>query len=129
MTGHRNGRGDGLGQGRRKLGGVESLDEKELADLKKNYRLLDPIDLLIRKIALHQARKPLPKLRKKKPRFTPKRIIIESVEFVRNDYSIWPAPSIEGSFTMGEPLQTWNCKDRDRPFPGAERGVKARIGG
>ena len=93
-----------------KLGGVESLDEKELADLKKNYRLLDP-DWLVHseKIALHQARKPLPRLRKKKTKVYPEdpnfsRIIIESVEFVRNDYPIWPPPQHRRIIHDGENL-------------------------
>ena len=79
-----------------KLGGIESLDKDELAELRKNYRLLDPDWLtLSEKIALHQARKPLPKLRTKKAKVYPEdpdfsRIIIESVEFVRNDYPSWP---------------------------------------
>jgi len=79
-----------------KLGGVESLDKDELAELRKNYRLLDPDWLtLSEKIALHQARKPLPKFRTKKAKVYPEdpefsRIIIESVEFVRNDYPSWP---------------------------------------
>ena len=93
-----------------KLGGIESLGEEELANLKKNYRLLDP-DWLAHseKIALHQARKPLPRLRKKKAKVYPEdpnfsRIIIESVEFVRNDYPSWPPPQHRRIIHDGENL-------------------------
>ena len=93
-----------------KLGGVESLNEEELTDLRKNYRLLDPDWLtLSEKIALHQARKPLPKLRTKKAKVYPEdpefsRIIIESVEFVRNDYPSWPPPQHRRIIHDGENL-------------------------
>ena len=92
------------------LGGGESLNEEELADLRKNYRLLDSDWLaLSEKIALHQARKPFPKLRTKKTKVYPEdpdfpRIIIESVEFVRNDYPSWPPPQHRRIIHDGENL-------------------------
>ncbi|MBT7742912.1 MAG: DUF1592 domain-containing protein [Opitutae bacterium] len=94
----------------RQLGGIESLDKDELADLRKNYRLLDPDWLtLSEKIALHQSRKPLPRFRTKKskvyaedPDFS--RIIIESVEFVRNDYPSWPSSQHRRIIHDGENL-------------------------
>ncbi|MBU62675.1 MAG: hypothetical protein CMI26_09250 [Opitutae bacterium] len=93
-----------------KLGGVESLDKDEMAELRKNYRLLDPDWLtLSEKIALPQARKPLPRLRTKKAKVYPEdpefsRIIIESVEFVRNDYPAWPPPQHQRIIHHGENL-------------------------
>jgi hypothetical protein len=79
-----------------KLGEVKSIAQKQRQSLERKYRSIDPKWIaLSAKIFAYEARKPVPKIRKKKTKFYPEdpdfpRIIIESVEFVRNDYSSWP---------------------------------------
>jgi hypothetical protein len=81
-----------------KLGGPESFDPAQRQALKLQYKSIDPYWIALRAKSLAQeGRKPLPIFRKKKATVYPEdpdfsRIIIESVEFVRNDYPSWPPP-------------------------------------
>jgi hypothetical protein len=81
-----------------KLDGSESIDEKQRQALVAKYRFIDSKWIaLTTKLFAYEARKPLPRIRKKKVKVYPEdpdfpRIIIESVEFVRNDYPSWPPP-------------------------------------
>ena len=92
------------------LGGVESLGEKQRQDLVDKYRFIDSnwISLTTKLFSL-EARKPQPRIRKKKVKLYPEdpdfpRIIIESVEFVRNDYPSWPPPLHRRIIHEGEKL-------------------------
>jgi hypothetical protein len=93
------------------LGDVESLDEKQRQALVPKYRLIDPKWIsLTTKLFAYESRKPLPKFRKKKAKVYPEdpdfpRIIIESVEFVRNDYPSWPPPQHRRIIHEGEDLR------------------------
>ncbi|MDE0576599.1 MAG: DUF1592 domain-containing protein [Opitutales bacterium] len=92
------------------LGGVESLDEKQRQALVPKYRFIDSKWVaLTTKLFAYEARKPLPRIRTKKAKVYPEdpdfpRIIIESVEFVRNDYPSWPPPLHRRIIHEGEKL-------------------------
>jgi hypothetical protein len=93
-----------------KLGGVESLDEKQRQALVPKYRFLDSkwISLTTKLFSL-EARKPQPRIKKSRVKVYPEdpdfpRIIIESVEFVRNDYPVWPPPLHRRIIHEGEAL-------------------------
>tara|TARA_Y100000588_G_scaffold270500_1_gene286028 strand:- start:3195 stop:6503 length:3309 start_codon:yes stop_codon:yes gene_type:complete len=92
------------------LGGVESLDEKQRQDLVPKFRYVDSKWVsLTTKLFAYEARKPQPRIRKKKAKVYPEdpdfpRIIIESVEFVRNDYPSWPPPLHRRIIREGEDL-------------------------
>ena len=93
-----------------KLDGTESLDQKQRQALERQYRSIDPKWMaLSAKISAHEARKPLPRIRKKTTKVYPEdpdfpHIIIESVEFVRNDYPSWPPPLHRRILHDGEEL-------------------------
>ena len=97
-----------------KLDGAKPLDPGQRQGLELQYKSIDPKWIaLSAKLSVHEARKPLPRIRKRKTKIYPEdpdfpRIIIESVEFVRNDYPSWPPPLhrriIEEGEVMSDPL-------------------------
>ncbi|SVB59333.1 uncharacterized protein METZ01_LOCUS212187, partial [marine metagenome] len=92
------------------LGGIESLDEKQRQALVPKYRFIDSKWIsMTKKLFAYEARKPQPRIKKSKAKVHPEdpdfpRIIIESVEFVRNDYPSWPPPLHRRIIREGEDL-------------------------
>jgi hypothetical protein len=93
-----------------KWGDGKSFDQKQRQRLERIYRSIDPKWMaLSAKLLAHETRKPLPQIRKKKTKVYPEdpdfpRIIIESVEFVRNNYPSWPPPLHRKIIQEGEEL-------------------------
>ncbi len=92
------------------LGGVETLGEKQRQALVPKYRFIDSKWIsMTKKLFAYEARKPQPRIKKSKAKVYPEdpdfpRIIIESVEFVRNDYPSWPPPLHRRIIHEGEDL-------------------------
>jgi hypothetical protein len=92
------------------LGGIESFDEKQRQALVPKYRFIDSKWIsMTKKLFAYEARKPQPRIKKSKAKVYPEdpdfpRIIIESVEFVRNDYPSWPPPPHRRIIHEGEKL-------------------------
>ena len=93
-----------------KLGDPNALDPKQREAMELKYRFIDSKWIALdSKLSAHEARKPQPRIRKKKAKVYPEdpdfpRIIIESVEFVRNDYPSWPPPLHRRIVEEGEEL-------------------------
>ena len=93
-----------------KLGGAKALDSVEMQELVQKYKSIDPIWIDMKsKFLVHESRKPVPKISKKKTKVFPEdpdfpKILIDSVEFVRNDYPSWPPAQHRRIIHEGENL-------------------------
>ena len=106
-----------------KWGGAESLDSIEMQKLVQKYKPIDPMWIAMKsKFLGHEIRKPQPQIKRKKIRVFPEdpdfpKILIDSVEFIRNDYLSWPPVPHRKIIHQGEDIRQ----------PGTAKTVIARF--
>ena len=94
-----------------KGGGAESLDSVEILELVQKYKSIDPMWIAMKsKFLGHEIRKPQPQIKRKKIRVFPEdpdfpKILIDSVEFIRNDYPSWPPEPHRKIIHQGEDIR------------------------